>query len=505
MGKTCLSLLALATALAAIPAAAQKLPVEGTRQNTNPLNPTGAGRCAPIHLNTANIQPGPDTSTGQIDNPGIPSSTQSDCITSAPPSPVTDGRFIDTFRGSDTISGVLNANLTRAATAGVFNATALGGPGAIAADPEPSVALGTAAVATGFNAIAIGTGSSASAFSAIAIGPNTSASDLQAIAIGIRSQASQLDSIGIGTLTQSTGERAIAIGSVTSASGTNGIALGYAGSATGNSSIAIGAEAVGAADNATALGTNAAAQGTNSTAVGANATASALTSSAYGASARASGIASSALGHNTVASGLASTATGVSARATGTGATAVGRLSAATADGASAFGAGASAGFANSTAIGTGAVTTAANQVTVGGTGSSVRVGDIAASTAAQSGPVGLVTADASGVLGRNTTIIPGLQNQIDSLFDLRRVDRTEWRAGIAGAVAMGQAPMPSASGRTSYVLNGGTFRGEWAVGGSFMHRLDLGGEKTPFAIGGGFAVAGRGNNSFRVGVAGEF
>ena len=42
----------------------------------------------------------------------------------------------------------------------------------------------------------------------------------------------------------------------------------------------------------------------------------------------------------------------------------------------------------------------AADQVTLGGAGSSVRIGDIAASTAAQSGPVNAVTVDASGTLG---------------------------------------------------------------------------------------------------------
>jgi hypothetical protein len=66
----------------------------------------------------------------------------------------------------------------------------------------------------------------------------------------------------------------------------------------------------------------------------------------------------------------------------------------------------------------------------------------------------------------------------------------------------MGHAAMPSEAGRTSYVVNGSTFRGEFAVGGSIMHRI---GGDTPLAIGAGFSFAGNKNNAFRVGVAGEF
>ena len=46
----------------------------------------------------------------------------------------------------------------------------------------------------------------------------------------------------------------------------------------------------------------------------------------------------------------------------------------------------------------------------------------------------------------------------------------------------MGQASFPSARGKTSYVINCATFRGETAVGGSLMHRF---GSETQIAIGG--------------------
>ncbi len=66
----------------------------------------------------------------------------------------------------------------------------------------------------------------------------------------------------------------------------------------------------------------------------------------------------------------------------------------------------------------------------------------------------------------------------------------------------MGSASMPSVPGRTSYVLNGTTYRGERAVGGSVMYRLNT---NNPFAITGGVSYGGRKNTAVRLGVAGEF
>lgn len=68
--------------------------------------------------------------------------------------------------------------------------------------------------------------------------------------------------------------------------------------------------------------------------------------------------------------------------------------------------------------------------------------------------------------------------------------------------MAMGYAPMPSAPGRTSYALNGSTFREAQAVGGVISHRLNT---EAPFALTAAFAYGGHGNNAARVGVAGEF
>ena len=91
---------------------------------------------------------------------------------------------------------------------------------------------------------------------------------------------------------------------------------------------------------------------------------------------------------------------------------------------------------------------------------------------------------------------------QIDTLFDLRSRDRRDMKQGVAAAMSMAQAPMPSEPGRISYAVNGATFRGEYAVGASLNYRLNT---RAPMAFSVGASFAGNKNNGFRVGVAGEF
>ena len=62
-----------------------------------------------------------------------------------------------------------------------------------------------------------------------------------------------------------------------------------------------------------------------------------------------------------------------------------------------------------SVAIGQGAVATRDGQISLGSAGSFVSVGDIAASTAAQSGPTDIVTIDSSGTLGRDVSVRPAI------------------------------------------------------------------------------------------------
>ena len=146
-------------------------------------------------------------------------------------------------------------------------------------------------------------------------------------------------------------------------------------------------------------------------------------------------------------------------------------------------------------------------------------VGDIAASTAAQVGPTDIMTVDANGTVGRDTTLRPALAaigtavtnlgNQIAGLeanqtllFDLTRTNQKEARRGIAAAVAMADAPFPSAPGRTSYATNGAVYRGEVAVSFSLMHRFNL---DTPVAFTAGISHSGGKDTAFRAGIAGEF
>jgi len=192
----------------------------------------------------------------------------------------------------------------------------------------------------------------------------------------------------------------------------------------------------------------------------------------------------------------------------------VGARSSANGAAATALGFFASAQFAGSTAVGTNATTTAANQVALGGAGSSVRVGDIQSSTAAQTGAVQMVTVDANGVLGRAPIAMEGfgkgpsaaemialngkvgaLENQLDGM-------ETRFRRGIAATVAMTPVQIPSAPGKFTYALNGAAYRGQYATGGSMMYRLNT---KSPMAVGVGFSQAGSKESAVRVGIAGEF
>ncbi|MBU2418650.1 MAG: YadA-like family protein, partial [Alphaproteobacteria bacterium] len=139
-------------------------------------------------------------------------------------------------------------------------------------------------------------------------------------------------------------------------------------------------------------------------------------------------------------------------------------------------------------------------QVALGGAGSTYTLAGIGstASRAAQSGDTRYVTADAGG----NLALADFGPAAIDQLDRQMRADRQETRRGIATAIAIGTAPIPSRPGRTSYVLNGATYRDEQAIGGAIARRLDL---DAPLALTAGFSYGGGDNAAFRVGIAGEF
>jgi autotransporter adhesin len=268
-----------------------------------------------------------------------------------------------------------------------------------------------------------------------------------------------------------------------------------------------GADGATAAAGAVACGTNATASGLQSTAVGNSATASGNNSSAYGLISTASGVQSSAFGVQSAATGAGSSAFGNSSEASGIQSTAVGNSSTASGNNASAFGlaatangtssaaigAGAEAGgvnsvalgstaqanFDNSTAIGGGAQTTAANQVAIGTSSNTYKISGItsAASTAAQTGPVSVVTTDSNGNLAAVDLASLGLGgadlSAINSRLDEHDKKISKNTEGVAIALAMAGVPTLTASEKFAMSANWGTFEGEngFAAGGAV--RLD--------------------------------
>jgi hypothetical protein len=75
-----------------------------------------------------------------------------------------------------------------------------------------------------------------------------------------------------------------------------------------------------------------------------------------------------------------------------------------------------------------------------------------------------------------------------------------------AAALGQGRADdpvqIPSEPGRFSYAINGASYRGAYATGGSMMYRLNT---RAPMAVGFGFSRAGAKNSAVRFGIAGEF
>lgn len=161
-----------------------------------------------------------------------------------------------------------------------------------------------------------------------------------------------------------------------------------------------------------------------------------------------------------------------------------------------AIGANAAATHAGSTAVGAGAQTTAANQLVLGSKTTAVVVAGIDASTAAQQGPVDVVTVDAHGTLGRQhvatTASVDSVRTSLDHIsavtdsqfsdlsnrlgivetrldhFDVRM---TGIEGGVAAAMAMGQAKLvPDAN--VSMTVAAATYGGQQGYAGSISGRV---------------------------------
>lgn len=219
------------------------------------------------------------------------------------------------------------------------------------------------------------------------------------------------------------------------------------------------------------------------------------------------------MGTSSSASGFRSTALGLGSTTSGNDSTAVGQ--------------GSSAGFDNSAAIGAGAVTTRTNQQVFGNAANTYTAPGIssAASSAAQTGSVGVVTSDAAGNLASRSILDFGLvtEDLFDSLADRvgdntgriehleNRVDRNTARIrdvqnqvddnteGIAMTAALTGVPAIVPHGKSGIVaINYGTYGGEngVAAGGAVRLVNDFYG-KAGIAVG-----LGRGNVGGRAGFA---
>jgi autotransporter adhesin len=205
-----------------------------------------------------------------------------------------------------------------------------------------------------------------------------------------------------------------------------------------------------------------------------------------------------AIGADNIAAGGGAVALGNASSAVGQGSVAIGNTANAGTNGV-AIGNGASTGvFANSVAIGAGSVNTADSQVEVGGRVVSGVANGIAPNDAVNVNQLNAAFGDISGL----QSDFAALQGDVATLFDLRGQDRRDMKQGVASAMAMAQAPMPSRPGGIGYAVNGAAFRGEYAVGGSINYRLNT---ENPTALTVGFSYAGNKNSGVRVGVAGEF
>ena len=243
------------------------------------------------------------------------------------------------------------------------------------------------------------------------------------------------------------------------------------------------------------------------------------------------GVSSSAYG-NGAAAGKADgstsydTAMGASAGATGGSSTAIGYNAQASTPNSVAIGANSTTGVAVAVASGTVGGQTynyagaaPVGVVSVGGN----TVNGVAATRQVQNVAAGRIAADStdavngSQLYASNQAInsamsqsVAGLGQSLDALASSVNqlsnrvgVVQKEARGGIAAAVALVNAPMPSQPGKTSWAGNVAKFRDQYAMGVSLSHRLNA---NIPLAMTAGFAYTpGTSDVTGRFGMAGEF
>jgi autotransporter adhesin len=192
---------------------------------------------------------------------------------------------------------------------------------------------------------------------------------------------------------------------------------------------------------------------------------------------------------------------GQGSTASGNGSTALSQGSTAAGDGSVAIGQGANTTFPNSIVIGNNARGTAPNQVVIGGANDTINFAPLANAPVVQAGRgTRVLTTDAAGNVG--VASFDDVFNRLDGVEAFSRRVRQEAREGIAAAMAMTPASMPSAPGRTSWAANGAVFKGEFGAGFSMAHRFNT---AVPIAATFGYANGGGGSHGFRAGLMGEF
>jgi autotransporter adhesin len=280
--------------------------------------------------------------------------------------------------------------------------------------------------------------------------------------------------------------------------------------AAGANSTAVGVQSLALGDNSVALGVMSGATGVNSTALGNLSRASGSNSTAVGIQSMAAGDNTLAIGNVSFATESNSVAIGTGSRATRSDAIAVGNQAAAGGPGAIAIGAGASANAPNSVAIGSGSVAIAPNTVSVGSPDLQRRITNVAP---------GLAATDAVNVqqwqdgLSATTKQANQISNKVDVMNSRLtsmaadvdgRIDAVnrEARRGIAAAMALAAAPMPSAPGRTTVAVNAGYYHGEAGFGVGISHRFNA---TVPLVLSGSYANGGGNEHVGRVGMALEF
>lgn len=235
-----------------------------------------------------------------------------------------------------------------------------------------------------------------------------------------------------------------------------------------------------------------------------------------------------AVGYESIAANIFAVAFGYESRAYGSYSSAIGSRAETNAHNATAVGRMTFANHENSTAIGYNATTTSANQMMFGSSSAIYAMPGLTsnASKAAQNGATQFITTDANGNLAASgygaqdiaglQTNVSGLQTNVAALQNGQAIlgqtiynqgnrinaNQAEARQGIAMAAAMGQAPMPSAPGKTSWKFNNAIYKNAAATSLSIAHRLPT---RVPIAVTAGVAIGLRNSALITGGMQGEF